>query len=100
LPHWIAFLGPLKVAMWFRAVGLTSIHCWLITSASAVLSSPINYLLSFEYRTALSGHENKRKIPGKCPGVSAVRPGFANGRPPSAVATSIYCVIDPFSRAP
>jgi hypothetical protein len=50
--------------MWFRAVGLTSIHCWLITSASAVLSSPSNYLLSFEYRTALSGHENEKEIPG------------------------------------
>jgi hypothetical protein len=50
--------------VWFRAAGLTRVHRWLITSASAVLSSPINYLLSFEYRTALSGPKNKREIPG------------------------------------
>jgi hypothetical protein len=60
--------------MWFRAMGLTSMHCWLITSASAVLSSRINYPLSFEYRTALSGHENKKEIPGKHPWLSAVLP--------------------------
>jgi hypothetical protein len=58
--------------MWFRAESLTSIHCWLITSASAAPSSPSNYLLSFEYRTVLSGHENKREIPGKHPVLSAV----------------------------
>ena len=44
-----------------------------------------------------NGPDDKKEIPGKCPGVSAVRPGFVNCRPPSAVATSIDCVIDPFS---
>jgi hypothetical protein len=34
---------------------LTRTHRWLITSASAVLSSPIDYLLSFEYRTDPTG---------------------------------------------
>jgi hypothetical protein len=32
--------APLKVAMWFRALGLTRMHRWLITSASDVLTQP------------------------------------------------------------
>jgi hypothetical protein len=47
--------------------GLTRLHRWLINSASAVLPSEIDYLLSFEYRTGLSGQENKREMPGKYP---------------------------------
>jgi hypothetical protein len=73
------------------------LHDAAINSRSAVLIGLWSLSAQFRIRIAQNVADTRKEIPGKCPGVSAVRPGFVNCRPPSAVATSIYCVIDPFS---